>query len=280
MNCNDFEKVASELTVGRLMMASKKEDAVAHAESCSLCASILSKEKFLTPILQIVTKAETTSAPAHLKANLLKAFQEQSKTSTTVFAPVRKENSFNFFDWKWAAVATVILIAVLSFAALHLFRSQEQMQPVEAKTNTDKIENDNKPNEKLTSNEKDKKTASPRPSTERNKVNIAGRNKSFKAPQPERKSVEPSTENTNSVETTTDFIALTYMDEKSAVDNGIVVRVQVPRATIIAMGLPLNAAQTDGYVKADVVIGDDGVARAIRLVQDSSPTGETKTKTN
>jgi len=278
MNCKDFEKVVSDLVLGHLIMAAKKTDALAHKENCARCASLFSKEKYLTPLLQMTTKAETTSAPAHVKANLLKAFaEEQAKISRSVYAPAK---SSNFFAWKWAAVAAVILIAVLSVTTLRLFRSEQKTEPQQAEnpnTNIEKKNNVNSTNENV---EKVVKQESPQRKVEKNKVdNIARRGKNVNTT-PRRKSVEPLIENANNNEATTDFIALTYMDEKSAIDNGMIVRVQVPRATLIAMGLPLNAAQTDGYVKADVVIGDDGVARAIRLVQDSSSTSETKIKTN
>ena len=47
----------------------------------------------------------------------------------------------------------------------------------------------------------------------------------------------------------------------------MVVRVEIPRATLLSMGLPMNTDRGNTLVKADVVVGDDGVPRAIRLVQ-------------
>jgi hypothetical protein len=62
----------------------------------------------------------------------------------------------------------------------------------------------------------------------------------------------------------------------TALDSGLVVRVQVPRSTLISMGLPMNVESSRELVKADVVVGDDGVARAIRLVHDVTAKAESK----
>jgi hypothetical protein len=67
-------------------------------------------------------------------------------------------------------------------------------------------------------------------------------------------------------ETVTGFIPLTYMDDSVAMAGGHMVRVEVPRSSLATFGIPVPDG-AGGTVKADVVIGDDGVARAIRFVQ-------------
>lgn len=46
-----------------------------------------------------------------------------------------------------------------------------------------------------------------------------------------------------------------------------VLRVRIPRTRIQALGWPVNVDRLDERVLADVIVGEDGVARAIRLVQ-------------
>jgi hypothetical protein len=41
---------------------------------------------------------------------------------------------------------------------------------------------------------------------------------------------------------------------------------EMPVAALIAAGMPLFAADTGARVQADVVVGEDGLARAIRLI--------------
>lgn len=46
-----------------------------------------------------------------------------------------------------------------------------------------------------------------------------------------------------------------------------IVRVQLPRSAMAQFGLPVNMDRSDKPVKADVIMGIDGVAQAIRFVQ-------------
>jgi len=84
-----------------------------------------------------------------------------------------------------------------------------------------------------------------------------------KAEKPQRKTRrQPVRRN----EIVSDFIPLTYLAESTEVESGVVVRVRVPRSMLTRMGLPINAEITEETVLADVALGDDGLARAIRFV--------------
>ena len=50
-------------------------------------------------------------------------------------------------------------------------------------------------------------------------------------------------------------------------DRGQVVRVRLPRESMRSFGLPVNQDRIVQTVKADVLVGEDGIARAIRFVQ-------------
>jgi len=68
-------------------------------------------------------------------------------------------------------------------------------------------------------------------------------------------------------EIATDFMPLGYASFISLQEGGQVVRVELPRSTLAAFGLPVNMDRYNEKLKADVVLGIDGVARAIRFVQ-------------
>ena len=68
-------------------------------------------------------------------------------------------------------------------------------------------------------------------------------------------------------EVTTDFFPLSDASALPALEGGHVVRVELPRAALLSFGLPVNAEQATGRVKADVLIGHDGLARAVRFVR-------------
>ena len=50
-------------------------------------------------------------------------------------------------------------------------------------------------------------------------------------------------------------------------EEGHLVRVELPRSALASFGLPVNAEATGDRVKADVLMGQDGIARAIRFVR-------------
>ena len=68
-------------------------------------------------------------------------------------------------------------------------------------------------------------------------------------------------------ELVTEFFPLTYSNVPAR--GGYVVRMQVPRGALASFGATLAAAGDNASpnVLADVVIGNDGLARAVRFVQ-------------
>ena len=61
------------------------------------------------------------------------------------------------------------------------------------------------------------------------------------------------------------FVEIPYAPEFNAYDGGQVVRVNMPAASVRRIGLQVTADR----VQADVLFGNDGIARAIRLVSNS-----------
>ncbi|MDQ3907909.1 MAG: hypothetical protein M3268_06145, partial [Acidobacteriota bacterium] len=64
-----------------------------------------------------------------------------------------------------------------------------------------------------------------------------------------------------------DFVPLGAAGHAAPLESGEVVRVEVTRAALASLGLPVNVSRASETVKADVLLAHDGTARAIRLVQ-------------
>ncbi len=79
------------------------------------------------------------------------------------------------------------------------------------------------------------------------------------------RSVERSpSEQTVKIETKSEFIALMYSQEP---ESGQLLKVKVPRSMMVALGVSTNVQNSSEFVNAEVLMGDDGSARAIRFIQ-------------
>ena len=68
-------------------------------------------------------------------------------------------------------------------------------------------------------------------------------------------------------EIATDFMPLGYLNPATLQDGGQIIRVEVPRSALVNFGLPVNMDRYHEKVKADVLLGVDGMAHAIRFVK-------------
>ncbi len=253
MNCQRFESLVSELARGQMMAVGQKTEALAHSDVCDNCAARLSDEQMLTLGLQsLVSEMESLEAPRDIEAKLLEAFRVRE-----VIVPMRKRSSANFW---LAAIAAMLLIAI----SVVVFRwsNRQGDEPREAAKQEQpkpKPDASNKSNEQLAQDVE-------KPSID------------YLLPPPSKpKRIHPGTlrrPNNASVanhatkEIATDFIPLNYMSAVSLQqEGGQIIRVQVPRSALANFGLPVNMDRYNEKVKADVLYGVDGMARAIRFVQ-------------
>lgn len=62
----------------------------------------------------------------------------------------------------------------------------------------------------------------------------------------------------------TEFIALSF---SPAPESGQILKVKVPRSMMVSLGVTSNVGNVSELVNAEVLVGDDGLARAIRFIQ-------------
>jgi hypothetical protein len=66
------------------------------------------------------------------------------------------------------------------------------------------------------------------------------------------------------------FVPIPYVVPLGAYERAEVVRMEVPVAALIAAGFPMQTADPGARAEADVVVGQDGRARAVRLISIST----------
>lgn len=253
MNCQKFEQVVGDLARGRMMEAEMRAGALAHAEECEVCLARLRDEETLTRGLQLLAAdMESLSAPPEMESKLREAFRGRSAVVPLASRSVRPR-------YWWAAVAAVLLIAMTVAAAW--WRSVATRQELANETPQPKqVEVPNgpvqppapKPADYSAVNEPLKPQALPK-SIHRNTT--------------PRRAPETAMANHVTNEIATDFMPLGDFNPASLQDGGQIVRVKVRRTTLVRFGLPVNMDRFNENVKADVLVGSDGLAHAIRFVQ-------------
>jgi hypothetical protein len=82
-------------------------------------------------------------------------------------------------------------------------------------------------------------------------------------PHAERR-IKPAVDASKPAEIKTEFIALNYAASPTS---GQVVRVKVPRSMMVTLGLVARVERPTNLIDAEVVVGDDGLTRAIRFIR-------------
>ena len=253
MNCQKFESVVSELARGQMMAAELRGDALAHSDACDDCAMRLCDEEMLTRGLHsLAAEMESLEAPASIEANLMTAFRARN---AVVPAPVVRRHSAYWL----AAVAAMLLIAISVF----VFRWANR--PVEDPRQATRQE---QPQQKPQQVVEEATPQLARDLTVPDDEVLPQRQRPRRFhPAIQRRPANTQVANHVTNEIATDFIPLSYMSAASLQDGGQIVRVQLPRSALANFGLPVNMDRYNEKVKADVLFGVDGTARAIRFVQ-------------
>lgn len=253
MNCHDFEAVAGDLAGERLMDAAQRENAIAHATSCAGCSTRLADERALTDGLRVLVRANE-DAPARIEAALLTAFRGQRPALPSV---ARARSVGRQWAYVAASVAAIALIVALLSLVSSRARSSQEPAPRKAANPNPAVPDEPRPAPPR------QVSASPESTVAADKHRPADRGKKRKKGRP-----TPPLEDLNrSAEIATDFIPLMNRETFGEMDGGQVMRVELPRSALMSFGLPMDMERATEPIKADVVVGSDGLARAIRFVR-------------
>jgi hypothetical protein len=262
MNCQKFESVATDLARGQMMEAEVRSDALAHSTECAVCSSLLRNEESLTNGLRaLAVEMNSMGAPESVETRLFEAFRQPKVVVPKVARGYRRY---------WLTAVAAMLLIVLGVVAMRWNGSQPEPpqfavggeQPPAPKPNDD--------DDKLSSPRQEDQTPQQPKRTEAH----------YKPKQKKQTSINPTllqasngrsrnnSVQSNHAEVATEFMPLGYLNPRSLQDGGQIVRVEVPRTTLASFGLPVNMERYNEKVKADILLGVDGRARAIRFVQD------------
>lgn len=253
MNCQDFEIAILSMAQAQWLEPAVRRQTLAHIVQCPACADKLAEQQAVSAAIRATIKSfREEGASAHVEQSLRAAFRKQSPARST-----RRQKFALSRQWLKPAAfaaATVILFTILAgmiwkWPSISEPRETATKPPLPSTTIPKKTED--AAGMVPASGPPVRQIINERPRTRR----ILQRNAASKD------------------EVTTDFLVLADESELAPLESGQVLRVQLSASTLISMGLPITTEDVSKSVLADLLIGQDGMARAIRLIQPSEASG-------
>ncbi len=274
MNCREFEGLLPVLGREPASQNNDLQVALSHAKSCGRCSARLADERALLEGLNaLASESKANLPPLRLETALLKAFREAGgKTLPSIpeIAPLSTGVDSRAFQpkWKWTLkyaglAASVLLLLGWITARQPGLRKQESV-------NTRNVPTGDSP--PAVSPNQVAIEASPF-AGEVTKASAAKRKQGRKAqprsfvPAPDPVSRSEGREGLEDREIRTAFIPFMAVEPLSPSELRQLVRIRLPRSAVQVFGLPVNMERSREPVEADVLLGEDGRALAVRFVK-------------
>jgi hypothetical protein len=260
MNCQQFDQIVVELARGRGVEGRTPQGAVDHARSCPRCAARLSDQRKLTVALRAVnTITWNEQAPETVEHSLLGEFRARfdascPATAVETMSP-RRGGAVAWPVWAVAAAA-MLLLGIIAIWRL------EPTSPARSSDRASSPQVSNKKPAEVATVGND--ATQPAAAVVRHLVSRPRRPAKYGVPS----KPHATSEQVPATEVTTRFYPLPYGSGLGLDEGWALVRVQVPRASLASLGVPISAgSESNEMLTADVVVGQDGLARGIRFVQ-------------
>jgi hypothetical protein len=258
MNCQKFETVVNDIAREQMIDAGARAEALRHIDDCQNCADRLADERAITARLrELAESMKSAGAPARVEARLLAAFNEISRVqfpAPPVFARQKRRRYFA------AAIAAGLLFMFGLSAVLWRQAPPPANQDSRAASVAEATNN-------LATTAASSTSVSSAPNVKKYVARAAVSRRKSATKREDPASAKPLGDNAANNEIATDFLPMTYGGAVNLQEGGQMVRVELPRLAMASFGLPVNMDRANEKVKADVLLGIDGLAHAIRFVR-------------
>jgi hypothetical protein len=230
MTCKEFQEVAHELLHPESAAVESVRLGLAHTLVCEECAAYLAAQRVLDEQLgELAAVSAGAEAPPNVERALLAAFRARLSALQSQHRTPRAAA----MTWRWAAPLTLAAgaAALLLAGVLH-----------------------------------HRNTSGPDTSAHATPAQTQGAplNALLNAP-----SAADAAQSTSAdAAWTNGFVALPDSATGDSLDGGAILRIEMPASALSSLGLPTTGVEGDQLVPADVVVGQDGTLRAIRLATD------------
>lgn len=236
MTCKEFQEIAHELLHSESAVVESVRLGLAHTFVCEECAAYLAAERTLDEQLgELAAFHSESQAPPRVEQALMAAFRarvDAQRSKRAKFWPAAVSS-------RWAApLALATAAAALMLAGLLVHR----------------------------------RASGPGDTAHSTPAHVASPARPKSAPETAvldaSHSADPQQSASADATWTNGFVALPDSATGDSLDGGAILRIEMPASALASLGLPTTGAEGDQLVPADVVVGQDGTLRAIRLATD------------
>jgi hypothetical protein len=269
MNCRQFASIVTELATGRLDSGTI-EAAEAHAGECRACRTRFEAEQHLTTALLRLADQDSEARPSVYATEALRGeFDRYSAKRVRASAAARMP--------LWARFAGIAaMLAVSVWWAARLVEPPRDIsttaQPKPAASESSGVPAQAPPSSEAADFPVNLPEEAPHQVAERELPSRQAR-----AETPSREAVEPTQPDPQAPsgspetgvvrrEVATSFIPLRLGEPLPASSSATLVRVQLSSTALQYFGLAVEPEVSPGLIEADVLLGEDGLARAVRFV--------------
>ena len=229
MTCREFDEVVHEFVRMELLDVAVREATLEHAAHCSNCAERMTEAGVLAEATEAAAESVCgQQAPPNVEVALLAAFRKRHRR--TVW--------WRTFEWVAAGAAAAMLSIVLWTSA-----GRTKGQPPSPG-----------PRKDISSQSKAPLDAAVPESSQAGEV----------AEGAETQVANAATSGTYAV---ADFVPVPFTEAIGPEDPGMVVRVQLTRSSLAELGYPVAEMPDEDLIRADVLVGEDGWPRGVKLAQ-------------
>jgi len=233
MTCKEFRDVAHELLHAEDAAVESVRLGLAHALVCEDCAAYLAAERMLDAQLgELAAFHAESEAPPRVEHALMAEFRARWNRKLTKRAAFWAAATSR--RWAAPAVLAAVAVALLVVGAIH----HKKVPSITAHT------------------------LPPQASPVRSQA----------PPAAATLLASPAADSAQSSSTdaawSNGFVALPDSATGDSLDGGAILRIEMPASALASLGLPTTGAEGDQLIPADVVVGQDGTLRAIRLATD------------
>jgi len=232
MNCEEFERVGLDLDRAD---AEPKEGAAAaqHAEACARCSALLESWREVKGDLRLLREAtRLEGTPARVEMRLKQELRTRRETRVPRRAAVISA---------WVLAVAAVLIGAVSWEAWQRTRYKETSTQKVALPSVAK-KNPENPNTTV---------------SESRSENIL----------PAELKKKSSSAHADDKEEDAERFTLLPGSSPAETEEAAIVRVRMQRGALGALGLPVNQERAGEWIQVDLLVGNDGLPQAVRLVR-------------